>query len=143
MTKMQHVHTVVDVKALLAAHGFKITKQRLEVLSFLIDAHEPCSIELIAHKVPSVNQVTVYRMLKQFADVGIVYQTDFRSGKAYFEFQEHHHHHVVCTSCGMQEAVNVCIPDAVTAQVARSSKQFAQVVHHALEFFGTCKRCAK
>lgn len=142
MKKAQHTHTS-NVRALLVSHGFKVTKQRLEVLSFLIDAHEPCSIELIAHKVPSVNQVTVYRMLKQFADAGIVYQTDFRSGKAYFEFQEHHHHHVVCMSCGTQEAVDVCLPDSVTNRVLRSSKLFTQVAHHALEFFGTCKRCTK
>ncbi|MEY2641262.1 MAG: hypothetical protein RL150_655 [Candidatus Parcubacteria bacterium] len=133
----------VDVRSLLQMHAFKVTKQRVAVLEHLQHAHGPCTIEDIAHAVPAVNQVTVYRMLKQFVDAGIIYQTDFRSGKAYFEFQEHHHHHVVCTSCGAQEAVEACLPASFVDHVSTQTKHFASVAHHALEFFGTCKRCAK
>jgi Fe2+ or Zn2+ uptake regulation protein len=138
----QHGHTE-SAQVLLAQYGFKVTKQRLAVLTYLIDAHEPCSIESLSHAVPSVNQVTLYRMLKQFVDVGLVYQTDFRSGKAYFEFQAHHHHHIVCTSCGTQEAVETCLPASFVTGVAHGSKGFTKVLHHTLEFFGICKRCAK
>lgn len=138
----EHTHTE-SAQVLLAQYGFKVTKQRRAVLTYLIDAHKPCSIESLSHAVPSVNQVTLYRMLKQFVDVGLVYQTDFRSGKAYFEFQTHHHHHIVCTSCGAQEAVDACLPASFVEQVANGSKEFRTVMHHTLEFFGTCKRCTK
>jgi len=129
--------------AYLQKYGFKITEQRVSVLSFLISVHEPVSIDVLTKKIPDVNQVTLYRMLKQFVDKGLVYQTDFRSGKAHFEFQEHHHHHLVCTSCGVQEAVAVCLPKEVTATVLSDSKKFSAVSNHSLEFFGVCKRCFK
>jgi len=127
----------------LQACGFKITEQRVAVLSFLISVHEPVSIDVLTKKIPTVNQVTLYRMLKQFVDKGLVYQTDFRLGKAHFEFQEHHHHHLVCTSCGAQEAVSVCLPNEVPVTVLADSKKFAAITNHSLEFFGVCKQCFK
>lgn len=143
MAKKQDVAHEYTARQLLERNGFKCTKQRVAILAYLMYAHEPRAIDEIAHAVPDVNQVTVYRMLKRFADTGLVYQTDFRSGKAFFEFQEHHHHHVVCTSCGVQEPVHLCLPHSFIDQVAAASKQFNHIAHHTLEFFGTCKRCVK
>lgn len=127
----------------LRARKLKITDGRVAVLRCLMSAHEPMVIETIAHAVPTLNVVTLYRMLKQFVDCGLVYQTDFRAGKAYFEFQDHHHHHIVCTSCGVQESVEDCVPDAYVQRVAHATKKFSTITTHALEFFGICKKCAR
>ncbi len=142
MTKKQ-VSLAEIATAHLRAHDFKVTEQRVAVLSLLMKVHKPVTIDAVSKALPEINYVTLYRMLKQFVDAGLVYQTDFRAGKAYFEFQEHHHHHVVCTSCGTQEAVDACLPDQFLKHVATHTSGFATIQNHTLEFFGICNACKK
>lgn len=127
-------------EALLKARALKRTDGRLSVLAELMAAHEPLSIDVLATRVPSVHMVTLYRMLERFVDEGIVYQTDFRNGKAWFEFQPHHHHHITCTNCGRTEDVDICIKKEEENALA-TSRHFASVKSHVLEFFGRCRTC--
>ncbi len=128
---------------ILKGVGMKVTKNRLSVLSLLITSKKPLSVEDIFKKLKTADQVTIYRILNQFVLNDIVYQTDFRSGKAYFEFQDHHHHHIVCKSCGDLEEVEVCLLEKFIEKVQKSSSKFKKVSDHALEFFGTCGKCDK
>mgnify|MGYP000689594751 CR=1 FL=1 len=123
--------------------GLKVTKNRLAVLDLLVRSKKPLSVEDIFKKLKNADQVTIYRILNQFVLNDIIYQTDFRSGKAYFEFQDHHHHHIVCKSCGDLEEVEVCLPEKFIEKVQKSSSKFKKVSDHALEFFGTCGKCDK
>ena len=123
--------------------GMKVTKNRLAVLDLLITSGKPLSVEDIFKKLKKADQVTIYRILNQFVLKGIVYQTDFRSGKAYFEFQDHHHHHIVCKGCGDLEEVDICLPDNFIKKVQGNSSKFKKVSDHALEFFGVCLSCDK
>ncbi len=134
MDKMQDI---------LKSAGMKVTKNRLAVLDLLITSKKPLSVEDIFKKLKTADQVTIYRILNQFVLNDIVYQTDFRSGKAYFEFQDHHHHHIVCKSCGDLEEVEVCLLEKFIEKVQKSSSKFKKVSDHALEFFGTCGKCDK
>lgn len=134
MDKMQEI---------LKHAGLKVTKNRLAVLDFLITSKKPLSVEDIFKKLKTADQVTIYRILNQFVLKDIVYQTDFRSGKAYFEFQDHHHHHIVCKNCGYLEEVEICLPEKFIQMVQKSSSKFKKVSDHALEFFGTCGKCDK
>ncbi len=44
---------------------------------------------------------TVYRVLNQFDDAGIVTRHNFEGGKSVFELtQQHHHDHLICLDCG-------------------------------------------
>ncbi len=128
---------------ILKESGMKVTKNRLLVLDLLISSEKPMSVEDVFKKLKAVDQVTIYRILNQFVLKDIVYQTDFRSGKAYFEFQDHHHHHIVCKKCGYLEGVEFCLSDSFIKKVQVSSKKFKNVSDHALEFFGVCKTCDK
>lgn len=123
--------------------GMKVTKNRLAVLDLLITSGKPLSVEDIFKKLKKADQVTIYRILNQFVLKDIVYQTDFRSGKAYFEFQDHHHHHIVCKSCGDLEEVEICLPENFIKKIQNNSTKFKKVSDHALEFFGTCGKCSK
>ena len=124
--------------------GLKVTKSRLAVLDLLIDNAKPMCVEDVFKNLKIVDQVTIYRILNQFVLKDIVYQTDFRSGKAYFEFQDHHHHHhIVCKTCGDLEEVEICLPENFIKKVQTSSGKFKKVSDHALEFFGQCNTCVK
>ncbi|MBP9763682.1 MAG: transcriptional repressor [Candidatus Pacebacteria bacterium] len=132
MDKMQDI---------LKKTGMKVTKNRLAVLDLLITSAKPMSVEDIFKKLKKADQVTIYRILNQFVLKDVVYQTDFRSGKAYFEFQDHHHHHIVCKGCGCLEEVDICLPESFVKKVASQSNKFKNISDHALEFFGVCGKC--
>src|SRR5512146_995207 len=51
-----------------------------------------------------VGLATVYRVLTQFEQAGILQRHHFESGKSVFELNEgHHHDHLVCLQCGRVE----------------------------------------
>jgi Fur family ferric uptake transcriptional regulator len=130
-----------DTTTLLRESGLRVTKSRLAVLEILLVESAPLSIEDLSKKLGgSTNITTLYRMLDIFTDNDIVHRTSFRDGRAYFEFQHDHHHHITCTSCGVREDVDACVPQSTLKNVAKSQK-FDVVTSHMLEFFGVCKKC--
>ena len=51
-----------------------------------------------------IGLATVYRVLTQFEQAGILSRSHFESGKAVFELNEgKHHDHLVCLDCGRVE----------------------------------------
>jgi len=51
-----------------------------------------------------IGLATVYRVLMQFEQAGLLTRSNFESGKAVFELNEgHHHDHLVCLDCGRVE----------------------------------------
>lgn len=120
----------------------KHTNGRISVLHILLKAKGPLTIEEIQKQLKeNVHTVTLYRMLRQFVEKGIVYQTDLRTGKAYYELQREHHHHVTCTNCGLQEEVKACVA-RLQKNAEKEVKNFTSISTHSLEFFGVCDKCA-
>ena len=51
-----------------------------------------------------IGLATVYRVLMQFEQAGLLRRSNFESGKAVFELNEgQHHDHLVCLDCGRVE----------------------------------------
>ncbi len=51
-----------------------------------------------------IGLATVYRVLMQFEQAGLLSRSNFESGKAVFELNEgRHHDHLVCLDCGRVE----------------------------------------
>lgn len=140
--KHQNIHNSEDLARLIKEAGLKITRGRVSVLEFLYKNNEPVSIDVIRKKIKNIDNVTIYRILNNFVEKGIVYQTNFRDGKAYFEYQEKHHHHLVCTNCGLKESLDICIDKDIYQNVIKKSKSFGFIKTHMLEFFGLCNKCA-
>jgi Fe2+ or Zn2+ uptake regulation protein len=126
---------------LLEDHNLKKTSGRIALLNMLQESSKPLSIDQIKTHLSS-NITTIYRMLEVFVEKGIVYQTDFRDGKAYFELQDKHHHHVTCTKCGTREDIDICIAKKISP-LEKQLKQFRNIKSHMLEFFGVCNKCEK
>lgn len=129
---------------ILQQTGLKVTTERVCVLSALMKASKPLSVPDVYKAVKKhVDQSTVYRILDQLVESRIIYQTDFRDSKNYYEFQDHHHHHIVCTKCGTREHINICLPPSVEKKLKQTSKMFSGTLDHTLEFFGICRVCKK
>ena len=127
-------------KDLIREKGISITQQRINLLGTLDTLNKPVTIdELEQHLESNMNTSTLYRSLKIFVDHGLVYQTDFREGVAYFEFHgTDHHHHIICTLCKDRTSIDLCM----NSQFSELEKETGYTIsNHIFEVFGLCKNC--
>ncbi len=97
-----------DEKGLKNA-GLKATLPRLKILELFEKSEDRHLSAEDVYKVllnagDDVGLATVYRVLTQFEDAGLLIRHHFESGKAVFELNEGgHHDHIVCVKCGRVE----------------------------------------
>jgi Fur family ferric uptake transcriptional regulator len=126
--------------------GLKATVPRLKVLEIFQRSSAERGVRhmsaedvykaLIAENI-DVGLATVYRVLTQFEQAGLLSRNHFEGGRAMFELNEgSHHDHLVCISCGhVEEFVDSDI-EARQAQVAR--ERGFKLHDHALALYGEC-----
>jgi Fur family ferric uptake transcriptional regulator len=86
-----------------------------------------------------VGLATVYRVLTQFEQAGILTRSHFESGKAVFELDEgQHHDHLVCLDCGRVE--EFCDPDIEQRQQRIAQTKGFELADHALSLYAHCRR---
>ena len=89
--------------------GLKATVPRLKIINlFETSKVRHLTAEDVYRKLidegPDIGLATVYRVLTQFEQAGLLIRHHFESGKAVFELNEgHHHDHLVCLQCGRVE----------------------------------------
>ena len=140
---MTHHHKV-DLRSLLRKAGMKITPGHLEIFSIIAKSKKPVSsqdvIEILGKK---FNPATIYRAVAKLKTSGLIRQIDLRQNHAHYEFFDMaHHHHIICTSCGKMEDIEDCNLPAMHEQILNQTKQFTNIHHHSLEFYGLCKKCS-
>jgi|SRR3989344_54284 len=134
------------VKLLYQAGLGIVTKQRLEVLSFLANADQPKSAKEIAKILSKkgVDQATVYRILARFKEGCIINQIDFQEDQSYFELKDRgDHHHIICQECKKVEDFKGCNYDNLVNSISKNKTGFAKITGHSFELFGICKSCLK
>ena len=124
--------------------GLKATLPRIKVLEvFQKSTQRHMSAEdvykhLLAEG-SDVGLATVYRVLMQFEQAGLLSRNHFEAGKAVFELNEgQHHDHLVCVHCGRVE-------EFYDAEIERRQQQIAQergykLQDHALSLYVVCNR---
>jgi Fur family ferric uptake transcriptional regulator len=125
--------------------GFKATPGRVEVLELLDKSKKPLSIKDIKQSLKrgELDQATIYRMVNDLKQAGVIRQVDFLHDHAHYELAAHkHHHHLICEKCGKVADISKCNIGALE-QEALKIGDFAKINHHSLEFFGICNSCAK
>lgn len=132
------------LEALLKEQGFRVTQKRVAVLEFLSTQQHPIGVEVIAKAFPKLNQTTIYRMLNDFVEKGIIVTHQLGHGHVDYQLvmDGKHHHHAVCKACGHIEKVHVCIEDCdLVKNILKATKNFTNIESQATTFFGTCKSC--
>ncbi len=93
----------------LKASGLKATLPRLKILDIFQNSPvrhmsaEDVYKALLAENM-DIGLATVYRVLTQFEQAGLLHRNHFETGKAVFELNEgSHHDHLVCLDCGRVE----------------------------------------
>jgi Fur family ferric uptake transcriptional regulator len=82
---------------------------------------------------------TVYRVLTQFEQAGILKRHHFEADRAVYEYNEgEHHDHIVCVHCGkVEEFYDAEIEKR--QQVVAKTKGFT-ITDHALSLYATCNK---
>lgn len=125
--------------------GLKITAPRLKILQLL----ESSSVrhvsaedvyKLLLENGEEIGLATVYRVLTQFEDAGLVARHHFEGGHSVFELSpDQHHDHIVCVKCGKVEEFN-------DVEIERRQKMIAETLgfeltDHDLNMYGLCPAC--
>ncbi len=86
-----------------------------------------------------VGLATVYRVLTQFEQAGLLTRHHFDSGKSVFELnQGGHHDHLVCLQCGRIEEFND--PEIEKRQVKVAEKLGFSIREHSLYLYADCTK---
>jgi Fur family ferric uptake transcriptional regulator len=131
----------------LKASGLKATLPRMKILEIFQRSSQEGVRHLSAEDVYKallavqldVGLATVYRVLTQFEQAGLLTRSNFEAGRAVFELNEGaHHDHLVCLTCGrVEEFVDVEIEQRQKRIAA--DKGFA-LSDHALALYGECTK---
>jgi Fur family ferric uptake transcriptional regulator len=86
-----------------------------------------------------IGLATVYRVLMQFEQAGILSRNHFEVGKALFELNEgKHHDHLVCLDCGRVE--EFYDPEIEKRQRSVAQSRGFELQDHALAMYAVCAK---
>ncbi len=125
--------------------GLKVTVPRLKILSILEDhrgSHMSAEdvFRALLDSGEEVGLATIYRVLTQFEQAGIVQRLHFEGGNSVFELNEgEHHDHIMCIKCGRVEEF---VDETIEArQKAIAAEHGFTMTDHSLHIYGLCPEC--
>lgn len=129
--------------------GLKATLPRLKILELFetskerhLSAEDVYKILITAGE--DVGLATVYRVLTQFEEAGLLSRHHFESGKAVFELNKGtHHDHIVCVRCGRVEEF---YDEEIEKRQQKAAESRGFKMHeHSLMIYGICAQqpCGK
>ena len=127
--------------------GLKATLPRLRILEILEDSSD---LHVTAEDVygrlraggESIGLATVYRVLTQFEQAGLVIRHNFDGGSAVFELAAgEHHDHLVCVRCSR-------VTEFVDETIEQRQRKIAadagfSMTDHSLIIYGVCTDCQR
>ena len=135
--------SVSDNTTEIHSSGLKATWPRIRILRLFQQqtAQRHLSAEDVHRSLladgEDIGLATIYRVLTQFEQAGLLTRHYFESGRAVYELNEgQHHDHLVCLVCGRVE-------EFCDAEIERLQEQVAQkrgftLREHALSLYGVC-----
>ncbi|MBI4740529.1 MAG: ferric iron uptake transcriptional regulator [Betaproteobacteria bacterium] len=130
----------------LKSMGLKATFPRMKILE-LFEKSEVRHLtaedvyRLLVAENMDIGLATVYRVLTQFEQAGLLERHHFESGKAVFEINAgKHHDHLVCVNCGRVE--EFFDPEIERRQNKIAEERGFAIQEHALYLYAECKKPA-
>ena len=95
----------IDIEALCAAKGLRITEQRRTIARVLSTAVDHPDVEEVHRRAatidPRISIATVYRTVRLFEEAGILERHDFQGGRSRYEAAgDDHHDHLIDIETG-------------------------------------------
>ena len=122
--------------------GLKATLPRIKILEIFQNARQRHMTAEDVYKAllvedADIGLATVYRVLTQFEQAGLLSRNHFESGKSVFELNEGaHHDHLVCLTCGRVE--EFFDPQIEERQKTVAVERGFELQEHSLALYAAC-----
>lgn len=133
----------MDIQTKLKKEGYRLTKQRQEVINTVSDY--PLTAQEIHNKLKkrkmSIDLASVYRSLELFTTMGQIRALDLGDGKKRYELtnESNHHHHFSCSTCGLIKDISFSAEETMIDDFQKHSN--FTVTSHSIELSGVCADC--
>lgn len=124
--------------------GLKATLPRLKILNVFetSTARHLSAEDVYRHLLDDemdIGLATIYRVLTQFEQAGILIRHHFESGKAVYELdQGDHHDHLVCNQCGRVEEF---YDEEIEIKQTKIAKDRGfEIIGHSLHIYADCTK---
>ena len=129
----------IDIEALCAEKGLRITEQRKVIAQVLSDAEDHPDVESVHERASAIDSgisiATVYRTVRLFEEAGILERHDFGDGRARYEAApEAHHDHLIDVETG--KVIEFVDPELESLQRQIAERLGFRLVDHRMELFG-------
>ncbi|WP_305095567.1 Fur family transcriptional regulator [Croceibacterium aestuarii] len=133
------MHQQIDLEALCAERGLRITEQRRIIARVLSESEDHPDVEQLHRRAnsidPKISIATVYRTVRLFEEAGILDRHDFGDGRARYEpAPEAHHDHLIDVETG--KVVEFVDPELEALQRQIAEKLGYRLVDHRMELYG-------
>lgn len=116
--------------------GYKLTRQRKNVLEILVHRRKPLTLNEIHEECSQTDFASVYRIVQLLTALKIVEEVNLGERQKRYEIiLDKHHHHILCKSCGKIERIDFCILEKI------KNLTDYDITNHSIEFMGICPEC--
>ena len=129
----------IDIEALCAEKGLRITEQRKVNAQVLTEAEDHPDVEALHGRAsaidPGISIATVYRTVRLFEEAGILERHDFGDGRARYEAAaETHHDHLIDVETG--KVIEFADEELEALQRRIAEKLGFRLVDHRMDLYG-------
>jgi Fur family ferric uptake transcriptional regulator len=129
----------IDLEALCAQRGLRITEQRRVIARVLSNSADHPDVEKLHERAaaidPGISIATVYRTVRLFEEAGILDRHDFGDGRSRYEAApEAHHDHMIDVETG--RVVEFVDPELEALQRRIAERLGFRLVDHRMELYG-------
>ncbi len=133
------MHQPIDIEALCAERGLRITEQRRVIARVLSESSDHPDVEKLHARAvqldPGISIATVYRTVRLFEEAGILDRHDFGDGRSRYEAApEAHHDHMIDVESGT--VIEFVDPELEALQRQISERLGFRLVDHRMELYG-------
>ena len=130
---------VIDVEALCAAKGLRITDQRRVIARILSEADDHPDVEALHARAAAIDSrisiATVYRTVRLFEEAGILERHEFGDGRSRYEAaSDAHHDHLIDVETG--KVIEFVDEELEMLQRRIAEKLGFRLVDHRMELYG-------
>jgi Fur family transcriptional regulator, ferric uptake regulator len=130
---------LIDVEALCAEKGLRITEQRRIIAKVLGESEDHPDVEALHRRAsrvdPNISIATVYRTVRLFEEAGILERHEFGDGRSRYEAaSDAHHDHLINVETG--EVVEFVDEELEELQRRIAAKLGYRLVDHRMELYG-------
>ncbi len=129
----------IDVEALCAEKGLRITEQRRVIARVLSESEDHPDVEALHERAsaidPGISIATVYRTVRLFEEAGILERHDFGDGRARYEAAaDTHHDHLIDVETG--RVIEFADEELEDLQRRIAERLGFRLVDHRMELYG-------